>query len=70
MRYERVKIVIELNAAQSERLLEMAVSLGVSAEELAQAAVAALVGTGASDFEAADARVLRKNRELYQRLAI
>jgi len=64
-----MKIVIELTAAQSERLQEIAASLGVNAEELAQAAVAVLVSTGAADFDAAAARVLRKNRELYQRLA-
>jgi uncharacterized protein YdbL (DUF1318 family) len=64
-----MKIAIELNAAQTERLQEIAESLGVNAEELAQAAVADLVSADAHDFEAAASRVLQKNRELYRRLA-
>ena len=63
-----MKIAIELNSAQSERLETIATSLGVNAEELAQAAVADLVSAGAADFESAASRVLQKNRELYQRL--
>jgi len=70
-RHNRVmKIVIELNQAQTERLQTIAASLGVDAQELAQAAVADLVSTSADDFEAAASRVLNKNRELYQRLAV
>jgi len=64
-----MKIAIELSAAQTERLEEIAASLGVNAEELAQAAVADLVSAGADDFEAVASRVLQKNRELYRRLA-
>jgi hypothetical protein len=64
-----MKIAIELNPAQSERLQAIATSLGVNAEELAQAAVADLVSASAADFESAASRVLRKNRELYQRLS-
>jgi hypothetical protein len=64
-----MKIAIELNAAQSERLRTIAASLGVKAEDLAQAVVADLVSAGADDFESAASRVLQKNRELYQRLA-
>ena len=62
-------IAIELNSAQTERLQEMAVELGVNIEALAQAAVVDLVNAGANDFEAAASRVLDKNRELYRRLA-
>jgi len=62
-------IAIELNAAQSEQLEIIAASMGVPAEELAQAEVADLIGGDAADFEAAAARVLRKNRELYRRLS-
>ena len=65
----RMKIAIELNPAQSERLQTIATSLGVNAEELAQAAVADLVSAGAADFESAASRVLQKNRKLYQRLS-
>jgi len=64
-----MKIAIELNQIQTERLQTIAASLGVDAQELAQAAVADLVSTSADDFEAAASRVLKKNRELYQRLA-
>lgn len=64
-----MKIAIELNFAQSQRLQAIASSLGVNAEELAQAAVADLLSVGEDDFEAAATRVLQKNRELYQRLA-
>jgi hypothetical protein len=64
-----MKIAIELNAAQAESLKAIAASLGVDAEELAQAAVADLVSAKADDFESAAARVLEKNRELYRRLA-
>jgi len=64
-----MKIAIELNAAQTERLKEIADDLGVGAEELAQAAVADLVSASEADFESAALRVLEKNRELYRRLA-
>lgn len=64
-----MKIAIELNPAQTERLNSIAASLGVKVEELAQAAVTDLVSASADDFESAASRVLQKNRELYQRLA-
>jgi len=64
-----MKIAIELNAAQTERLRAIASELGVDAEQLAQAAVADLVSASAGDFESAASRVLEKNRELYRRLA-
>jgi hypothetical protein len=64
-----MKIAIELNTAQVESLKAIAASLGVNAEELAQAAVTDLVSANADDFESAAARVLEKNRELYRRLA-
>jgi hypothetical protein len=64
-----MKIAIELNPAQIESLKAIAASLGVNAEELAQAAVADLVSANASDFESAATRVLEKNRDLYRRLA-
>jgi hypothetical protein len=64
-----MKIAIELNTAQVESLRAIAASLGVNAEELAQAAVADLVSANTDDFDSAAARVLEKNRELYRRLA-
>lgn len=64
-----MKIAIELSAVQSEQLKTIAASLGVPAEELAQAAITDLIGSDGADFEAAASRVLRKNRELYKRLS-
>ena len=64
-----MKIAIERNAAQWERLRAMASELGVDVELLAQAAVADLVSASAEDCEFAASRVLEKNRELYRRLA-
>jgi hypothetical protein len=66
-----MKIAIELNSAQSEQLEAVAASLGVAAEELAQAAVTDLIdaSTSTANFDAAASRVLEKNRELYQRLS-
>lgn len=64
-----MKIAIELNTVQAENLKAIAASLGVNAEDLAQAAVADLVSANADDFESAAARVLERNRELYRRLA-
>jgi len=62
-------ISIELSPEQAVRLNEIAVPLGVTAEELARAAVADLLARPASDFNAAAAYVLRKNEQLYERLA-
>lgn len=64
-----MKIAIELDAAQSEQLKAIASSLGVRAEELAQAAVNDLIEASASDFAAIASRVIEKNRELYKRLS-
>ncbi len=64
-----MKIAIELNSTQSEQLEAIAASLGVPAEELAQAAVTDLIDASAADFDAVASRVLEKNRELYQRLS-
>ena len=64
-----MKIAIELNATQSEQLEAFAASLGVPAEQLAQAAVADLIDASAADFDDAASRVLEKNRELYRRLS-
>ena len=64
-----MKIAIELNPAQSEQLEAIAASLGVPAEQLAQAAVNDLIDASAADFDDAASRVLEKNRELYRRLS-
>jgi hypothetical protein len=64
-----VKLSLEIPDPQAQQLREAAERLGVAVETLAQAAVADLAGQCASDFEDAAARVLKKNEELYRRLA-
>jgi len=64
-----MQLPVELTDTQLESLRERAKSLGISAEQLASAAVADLVGRPADDFERAATRVLSKNQELYRRLA-
>ena len=43
--------------------------LGLAPEDLARAAIVDLLATPGDDFKAAAERVLRKNEELYRRLA-
>lgn len=64
-----MKISIDLSPAQAERLRLEAERLGVAPEELARAAIADLLTVGDEGFAAAAARVLKKNEELYRRLA-
>jgi hypothetical protein len=64
-----VKIAIDLSEPQESQLRERAKALGVAPEELARAAVADLLGQSDEDFNAAAERVIRKNAELYRRLA-
>lgn len=64
-----MKITIDLSPAQSERLRYEAERLGLAPEDLARAALADLLVTRDDDFGAAAERVLRKNEELYRRLA-
>jgi hypothetical protein len=64
-----MKLAFELPSAQSEKLRVEAERLGLSAEDLARAAVLDLLATPAADFQAAAARVIAKNQELYRRLA-
>ena len=64
-----MKLTIDLSPAQAERLRHEAERLGLSPEDLARAAIADLLGSPADEFSAAAARVLRKNEELYRRLA-
>jgi predicted transcriptional regulator len=64
-----MNVAFELPAAQAERLQQTADRLGISPSELARAAVTDLLADRADDFRAAVERVLRKNAELYQRLA-
>lgn len=64
-----MNVAFELPAAQAERLRQEADRLGITPGELARAAVADLLTHRDEEFHAAAERVLRKNEELYQRLA-
>jgi hypothetical protein len=64
-----MKLTIDLSAAQAERLRHEADRLGLAPEDLARAAIVDLLATTGDDFKAAAERVLRKNEELYRRLA-
>jgi hypothetical protein len=64
-----MKLSIELSAAQAERLRHEAERLGLSPEDLARAVVVDVLAVPAEDFKAAADRVIRKNQELYRRLA-
>jgi hypothetical protein len=64
-----MRLRIELSAAQAERLRQEAERLGLAPEELARAAIADLLATPDDAFKTAAERVLRKNEELYRRLA-
>ena len=64
-----MKVAIELSQPQADRLREEATRLGVAPEELARAAVADLLSAQREDFRTAADYVLRKNEELYRRLA-
>jgi hypothetical protein len=64
-----MKISIELSKEQAERLRSAAERLGVRLEDLARAGVTDLLRQPEEDFQKAAAHVLRKNEELYRRLA-
>ena len=60
---------IHLAAEAEQRLREVADRLKVPVDQLAAAAVRDFVAQPEADFDAAAARVLAGNRELYRRLA-
>ena len=64
-----MKLVIDLSPAHAEQLCREAERLGLTAEDLARAAIADLLATPSEEFRTAAERVLRKNEELYRRLA-
>ena len=64
-----MKLTIDLSPAQAERLRQEAERLGLAPEDIARAAVADLLATPGNDFKTAAERVLKKNEELYRRLA-
>jgi len=64
-----MRLAIELPAAQADKLREEATRLGISPEDYARAVLADLLGGSEETFRCAAERVLRKNQELYRRLA-
>ena len=64
-----MKVSIDLSPDQGDRLRLEAERLGLSPEDLARAAVVELLDRPSDDFTAAAERVLKKNEELYRRLA-
>jgi hypothetical protein len=64
-----MKLTTNLSPAQAERLRLDAERLGLAPEELARAAITDLLTTPEQEFARAADRVLRKNEELYRRLA-
>ena len=64
-----MKFTIDLSPAQIERLRQEAERLGLVSEELARAAIADLLATPDAEFQRAADRVLKKDEELYRRLA-
>ena len=66
---EGMNVAFDLPAAQAEKLRREAERLGISPSELARAALTDLLADREEDFQTAADRVLRKNAELYRRLA-
>jgi hypothetical protein len=64
-----MKIVVELSEEEADRLRAAAERLGVRPEDLARAGVADLLKRPEADFQDALEHVLRKNEDLYRRLA-
>ncbi len=64
-----MKLSIDLSPALGERLRLEAQRLGLIPEDLARAVLADLLASPDADFNAAAERVLKKNEDLYRRLA-
>ena len=64
-----MKLAVELTETEDARLKETAARLGVDPADLAHAAISDLLSTPDEDFRVAADHVLRKNEELYRRLA-
>lgn len=63
-----MRLAIELSQDQERRLAEIAGRLNVPPQTLAEAAIRELVSQPESDFDQVAARLLSKNRALYERL--
>ena len=64
-----MKLSIELSKADETKLRDEAARFGVEAADLARAALVDLLRNEDEDFRKAADPVLRKNEELYRRLA-
>jgi len=64
-----MNVAFELPTAQAEKLRQEAERLGISPADLARAALTDLLADRDEDFRTATERVLRKNADLYRRLA-
>jgi len=64
-----MKLAIELTPEQQKQLKATADRLSIPVETLAAAAVRDLVALPSAEFEAAADELLKKNRELYERLS-
>ena len=64
-----MKLAIDLTAAQAEMLRGEALRFGVPPEDLARAAVLELISARSEEFRQAAEQIVRKNLELYERLA-
>lgn len=64
-----MKLSIELTETDGMKLRDEAARLGVKPEALARAALADLLSNEDEEFRKAAEHVLRKNEELYRRLA-
>ena len=60
---------LELDELQTERLQQIADRLNVSLNDLAKAAINDLLAKPECDFENAAKHILKKNTDLYRRLA-
>ncbi len=64
-----MRIAIDLSDEDAQRLRSVAKGLGIEPDRLAQAALADLLAQPQEDFRVAAEHVLRKNRDLYERLS-
>ena len=64
-----MRLSIEITDAEGTKLRQEAARLGVAPEALARAALADLLSNQEEDFREVAEHVLRKNEELYRRLA-
>jgi hypothetical protein len=64
-----MRLSVDLTEAQEKHLADLAGRLRIAPETLAAAALRDLLAHREADFEAAAARVMEKNAELYRRLS-